>query len=281
MGTPFTTPVTELDDEQTQPRLTIDPTIRAGDGSEYAFNGVGYTQIVAPWAVENHIPPINKTERFGDVESWVNYIQFYGQDHDHLTWSERGLCAVLDYYGSDGEVNRCQWIAEHPFELTSQWKAWSALTNGNARGQRQLLEALEDLSEDIVAPDGATIVGILRTLRATVNATAATDLKEDGFTRVEFTKNTTIQAGQVSLPPEIKIAVPVLKGHTEEKDGRLVPVLYSLPVRIRVSVDDQAHLAFRLSMPTSERVLEAVYADRVAAAKRLLGTSYTLLRAAS
>lgn len=282
MGTPIITPVTEIDEEQTQPRLTIDPTIRAGDGSEYAFNGVGYTKIVEPWAVVDHIPPIKQHEKFGDVESWVSYAITYGPlGSEHLTWSERGLRAVLDYHGTEGQPNRCQWIAEHPFELSSQWKAWAQLANGQALSQRRLLESLEDLAEDIRDPDAATIVGILRMLRATVNATAATELHADGSTRVDFTKNTTISAGQVSLPPEIKIGIPVLKGHTEEKDGKQVPVIYSLPVRLRVSVDDSAHLAFRLTIPTADRVLEAVYADRVAAAKVLLGDSFTLLRAAS
>ena len=130
-------------------------------------------------------------------------------------------------------------------------------------------------------PDAATLVGILRTLRATVNATAQTDLNADGSTHVEFTKSSIINAGRAILPPEIKIGVPVLKGHTEEKDGKRVPVVYRLPVRVRVSVDDQAHLAFRLTMPTAERVLESVYADRVDAAKMLLGAGGTLLRAAS
>ena len=275
------TPVTADRLEQTQTRLTIEPMIQAADGSEWAFNGTGYSKIVEPWAVEQHIPPIKQHEAFGDVESWVTYVQDFGPMPELLTWSERGLRAVLDYHGPEGEPGRCQWIVEHPFQLTSQWKAWDTLANGMARTQRQLLEALEDLSEDIVEPDAATLVGILRTLRATVNATAQTDLNADGSTHVEFTKSSIINAGRAILPPEIKIGVPVLKGHTEEKDGRRVPVVYRLPVRVRVSVDDQAHLAFRLSMPTAERVLESVYADRVDAAKMLLGAGGTLLRAAS
>lgn len=279
MADQIITPVTDNEDEQTQPRLTILPHFKAADGSEWAFNGSGYSQIVAPWAVEQHIAPIRVSESFGDVESWVNYVQWYDTSAELLTWSERGLRAVLDYHGPSGEPGRCQWIAEHPFQLTSQWRAWASLANGMPRTQRQLLEALEDLSEDIVDPDAAMLVSILRTLRATVNATAQTDLNADGSTHVEFTKNSTIHAGKVSLPPEIKIGVPVLKGHTEEKDGKRVPVVYRLPVRVRVSVDDQAHLAFRLTMPTAERTLESVYADRVAAAKAMLGPSGTLLRA--
>ncbi|MGE3267113.1 MAG: DUF2303 family protein [Chloroflexota bacterium] len=285
MGTPYITPVTPSDEEQTQPRLTIDPNFRAADGSEYAFNGTGYTKIVEPWAVEAHIPPINCTEKFGDVESWVNYTVLYGKTgSEHLTWSERGLRAILDYHGTEGEPNRCQWIAVHPFELTTQWKAWRTLCSGAPIDQRKLVEAFEDLGEDISDPPAADLLVLLRTLRGSVNATAATELNADGSTAIDFKSSTTINAGKdqkAKLPPTITIRVPVLKGHAEEQEGKAVPVVYSLPVRIRASVGEGAKLVFRLSMPTAERVLEAVYADRVASAKQLLGEAYTLLRAAS
>jgi hypothetical protein len=43
-------------------------------------------------------------------------------------------------------------------------------------------------------------------------------------------------------------------------------------------VDANAHLSLRLAMPQAERVLEEVYAERVAIAKELLGDSSVLLR---
>ena len=49
---------------------------------------------------------------------------------------------------------------------------------------------------------------------------------------------------------------------------------------VRVSVDDQARLAFRLSMPSAERALEAAVADRVEVAKQALGDDFVLLRGA-
>lgn len=275
-----TQPTQPQEPRNTAPLLAIDATYR------HPVNGALYVHeslkpVIQPWEDEGHISPFRSSEQFGDVESFVLFVERFKSDPAPLlTWSERGLRAVLDFGTIEAPGRRIA-IAEHPFQLTSQWKAWATLANGMARTQRQLLEALEDLSEDIVEPDAATLVSILRTLRATVNATASTDLNADGSTHVEFTKNTTIHAGKVSLPPEIKIGVPVLKGHTEEKDGKRVPVVYRLPVRVRVSVDDQAHLAFRLTMPTAERVLESVYADRVATAKTLLGAGGTLLRAAS
>jgi uncharacterized protein YfdQ (DUF2303 family) len=242
-------------------------------------------QVVDPFLVEQHIGPIKRTERFGDVESWVSYVQAYSP-HDAeveadgllLTWSEAGLAAVLDYHSVD-EPGRCQWQAIHPFERSVQWRAWLALADGKPKPHRQALEALEDLAPDIVQPDAATLAGILRQLRASSAASADTELRPDGTTRVSFTRNTSVKsgAGELDLPAEFQIAIPILKGHSDEKGA---PVLYRLGVRLRVGVDDSAHLALRFSIPSAERALEDVFRDRVEHARTLLGDGYALLRAA-
>lgn len=271
---------------QTAPRLSIAPSYRDHEtGALYVHEDL--KQVLEPWAVEGHIGPINRTERFGDVTSWVAYVQAFAQPRwTLLTWSEAGLRAVLDHHerseinpAAPPEPGRCQWIATQPFERSIPWRAWQALADGRARTQRQTIEALEDLAEDIVEPDAATLVGLLRSLRASANATATTELRPDGSSRVQFEKSKSVD-GEAVLPAEVVIACQVLKGHTTVgDDGKTAPVRYRLPVRVRVSVDDAAHLTFRFSMPTAERVLEAVFADRVEAARALLGESFALLRA--
>ena len=129
-------------------------------------------------------------------------------------------------------------------------------------------------------PTAADLVALVRTLRATSMASADTELRPDGTTRVSYVKNQTVNAGELVLPPTLTIAIPVLKGHAEyDEDGKASPVLYRLVVRLRVSVGDDARLAFRLSLPDAERVLEAVYADRVQAARLALGGDFSILRA--
>lgn len=240
---------------------------------------------LGPWDVENHIPPVKRTERFGDVESWAAYVQRYAGDPDEgfaplLTWSERGLTAVLDYH-TTVEPDRCQWIAEHAFERSAAWKRWEQIASGQARSQRQVLESLEDLAEDIVQPSAGELLAILRTLRATASASADSELLSDGSTRVTWSKQTGVKSAELELPATFEIAIPVLRGQTAPAaDGKLVPVLYRLAVRVRVSVDDSAHLAIRLSLPGAERTLEAVLTDQVAAVRALLGEKYALYRAA-
>lgn len=269
---------------QAAPHLSIAPAYTdSRTGAVYVHESLELA--LEPWEAERHISPPRVSESFGDVDSWAQYVNVYASDGEGehrplITWSEKGLRAVLDYHAVDREPNRCQWVAEHPFTLSPVWRKWAMLANGSPRSQREVLEAFEDLGADIVEPSAADLVALVRTLRATSMASADTELRPDGTTRVSYVKNQTVNAGELVLPPTLTIAIPVLKGHAEYgDDGKASPVLYRLTVRLRVSVGDDARLAFRLSLPDAERVLEAVYADRVKAARLALGDGYTVYRA--
>lgn len=263
----------------TAPRVMIAPFFKDDEtGATYVHQDLVKTQ--EPWAEEAHIPPMSGVEKFGDVESWVAFVGRYADHHRALLkWNSRGLHAVLDYAHVDGEPGRCEWQADHPFETSRQWKAWTAFASGQAISQRSAVERLEDLAEDIVEPSAADLMNIIRSLRASANAKAETEIRSDGTTAVTFNQDTTVRskAGDVTLPQFITIAIPVLKGHLTS-EGK--PVTYRLKARVRASVDDVAHLSFRFSIPNAEQVLEDVYADRVKLATELLGDEYELLRAA-
>lgn len=277
---PMTDPADARSSQNTAPRLMIEAAYTAPDGSVYVHQDL--VKAVEPWAVEMHIAPVRAAERFGDVPSWAEYVTRFSAPTPYLpllTWSETGLRAVLDYHASDASTGRCQWTAVHPFQRSDQWAAWARLADGQPRTQKQAIESLEDLAEDIKEPTAADLVGILRKLRASVNASAETELQPDGSTSVSFKKDSKVQSGAVSLPAQIAIQIPVLKGHTESQDGKIMPVLYRLSVRVRPSIDDAARLTLRFSMPTAERVMEAVYLDRVEAARLALGKDFSILRA--
>lgn len=276
-GPPLTQPM-ERGMASTAPLLAIAPVYKdPKTGALYVHQDLIERQ--AAWAEEGHLPAIRAAETFGDVESFVAYVATHGANPDFppfLTWNSRGLSVVLDYHGA-AEAGRCQWTATCPFVLSPEWRAWMRLASGQPIGHKAAVEALEDLAEDIVDPPAGDVIALLRSLRATANATAQTDLRADGTTTVSFQQEKRVNLPGLDLPPQLAIAIRVLTGHV---DGEGRPVKYRLQVRVRVAVDDQAHLAFRLSMPAAERVLEDVYADRVAAAKELLGDGYALLRAA-
>lgn len=227
------------------------------------------------WTSIEHISPLKADEAFADVDSWAEYIAGYGtKGHVLATWNSQGLRAILDYHHSTDEPDRTQWIARQPFALSTEWKAWTTFAAGQVHKQREAIEKLEEFGEDIVEPTETDLVLLLRNLRSNVTAAATTELREDGTTAVSWNQDKTVRgvAGTpVELPGVIKIAIPVLHGDVAK---------WEVKVRLRTSVDDQAHLGLRFSLMNAERVLEAVYAERVTQAKALLGDDYTLLRAA-
>ncbi len=267
-----THPVDDKQDYKT--RLSIAPAWKdPNTGALYVHRDLELRQEA--WAEIEYIPPMVVEERFGDVESFAAYVKRYGVANDVsslVTWNARGLRAVLDYMG------RRKWVAVYPFEFSIQWRAWMQFANGSAWSQKQAVEKVEDLAVDIQEPPPTDLMGLLRSLRATVNAQAEAELRPDGTTSVAFTKDAKVAtSGLLSLPASFTVAIPVMKGHVNS-EGR--PVLYSFQVRLRVSVDDSARLLLRFTVPNAERILEDVYADRVLAAKALLGDSFPLMRGA-
>lgn len=267
-----------IDESKAQPDIThIAPAWKDSQtGALYVHRDL--VRVQDAWAEEGHIGPMKVTKNFGDVRSFVQYVQQYGGASSLLTWNAHGLVAILDHAESPTTPGRNTWLACHPFIASIQWRAWSGFANGEARGQRAAVERLEDLSEDIVEPETGVLMALLRTLRSTVNAKAEAEFRSDGTTSVSFSKDATVRsAGAATLPAAFTIAIPALKGHTDDQER---PVLYRLQVRVRVSIDDNARLSFRFTLPSAERVLEDVYADRVRVATALLGASFRLLRAA-
>lgn len=257
------------------PAVVVEATYKDEEtGALYVHTDLVQTQQA--WAEEAHIPPPKADERFGDVESWAKYVtQYIGPAPDlppFLTWNSAGLRAVLDYHEHLGQAGRCQWVASHPFQKSPEWEHWRELVAQSPLAHRKAVERIEDLAEDITDPMAAELMNLLRNLRSTVNATAQTELLPDGTTRVGFTQDKAVRGvSDMALPPEFTIAIPILKGHD---------VRYKLAVRLRASVDNDAHLTLRFSIPTAERALEAVYLDQITAAKALLGDGFPLLRAA-
>lgn len=265
--------------EANENALFVTPHVKTEDGREFVHKDL--VQVVNAWAVEEH-QRLTTAERLGDVESWARYVQTHGADKDpFLTWNAKGLHAVLDY----PETKR--WTAVYPFELTTEFKRWSGVASGHAIELQKAVEFLEDNAPDIHEPDAATLLDLLRVLKANYTANTAVELRPDGTSKLAFTRDTRVTGpNEAQLPSEITIAVPVLKGHVEQEsdpDAGVFagqPVRYKLVLKVRASADSNARLSLRFNMPVMERVLEQVYAERVDAARAELGDGFALLRAA-
>lgn len=259
--------------------LIVEPHVKTNDGAEFVHKDL--VKVVDEWAVEDH-QRLTTAERLGDVQSWARYVQIHGAASEpFLTWNAKGLHAVLDY----PETKR--WTADYPFELTVEFRRWSGLATGAAIDLQKAVEFLEDNTPDIHEPDAASLLDLLRVLKANYTANTTVELRPDGTSKLAFSRDTRVSGpSDAELPNEITVAIPVLKGHVEQEtdvDAGIFagqPVRYKLVLKVRASADSNAKLSLRFNMPVMERVLEQVYAERVAAATTELGEGFVLLRAA-
>lgn len=240
-------------------------------------------QVVAPWAdidrERQYIAPVSTVAHFGDVESFAAYVQRYASPtQTFITWNSLGIKAILDYHGEVSEGNtpgRCQWHVIYPFVTSRQLQRWSDFAaNGNARGQKEIIEFLEDMADTIVQPTAVELTGVLSMLRATVGNKADSTLNEDGSYAVSYSKEAKL-TGKGTIPPTFVIRLPLLHGHT---DADKKQVTYDLIVRLRVTPTEQGAV-FRLSIPNLAASLEDAWADRVATAQRELASDFHILRA--
>ena len=235
---------------------------------------------VAPWAGEAHIAPPAGEQRFGDVESWAAFVRRYGGKASTLvTWSSAGLIAVLDYHTNSLVITpgRVGWKASYAFVFTPEFNAWQRLTE-RPLAHSAAVEMLEDRVGEIVAPDAAKTLELLRNLRSNVSKTATARLRSDGTSEISFVRDSSVRGDdKTEIPGELKIGVQVLRGHVNDAGAA---IKYELIVKVRASVGDDAKLVLRFSIPAVERVLETIFLERVAAAKAALGDDFPLLRGA-
>jgi hypothetical protein len=218
------------------------------------------------------------------VESWAAYVKRFAQGEPFqplLTWSSPssrnstgGLRAVLDYHATVADPGRMQWVAVQPFETSLEWRAWTAFANGEPQLQKDVVETLSNLAPDVNKPPLGDLMKILRTLRVTTASLSSSALDAEGGYDIKFEKSAQVRGSvdaEVTIPPEIWIVIPVLKGDTK-------PTRVNIMVRPDV-VDGR--LYFRLSMPLAERALDQACGFRRDAAEAALGEGFKLLRASS
>lgn len=273
--------------------LVIDPVVKLEDGSVWVHED--YQMAVEPWAVEahkeNHLKPISGRAAFGDIESWAAYVKRYvtvDSTSYLITTDNAGFGAILDYHDESGVPGPCQWQAEYKYVWHESWVRWmrAVQTNGGIT-QQQLVELIDDQADDIKDPDQASLLALISKLRVTVNRQAQSELNADGTTKVSYSQDEQLRGDSThaTIPQKITLSLPIVKGDkdvitNESGEDVLAPVVWKVEVRIRVSVQNDCSLRFRLSIPKLDATLEKMRERMVMRAQEELGASYLILRAA-
>jgi uncharacterized protein YfdQ (DUF2303 family) len=154
-----------------------------------------------------------------DAASFINYYQLFSDEHSRVFADETKsqVLAVLDYHGI-GE-NAPRW-GQHRVRLdlrhSEEWKRWVG-RNGQARkmSQMEFAEFVEDNTPDIVEPSAATMLEMARTLQAKTDVDFSSAIRtNNGQVQLKYSETVkgTYGSGQVDIPEEFKISIPVYVG---------------------------------------------------------------------
>ena len=152
------------------------------------------------------------------VQSLIDYASRHKTEATSIFADvESGRCqAVIDHVtaGNDGahKAHRCTYDA--PF--SEEWKRWTAIS-GKQQNQESFALFIEENRDDVVTPDGATMLELAKTLDAKKKVTFKSGIRlDDGSVDLNYTDETTASGGgiggKLAIPTEIELGIPVFFG---------------------------------------------------------------------
>ena len=223
--------------------------------------------------LEDDAPRQTGTIGAESLESLVSYVERHHGESSAIFASAIGhnITAVMDWHSdtqNDGIDSTklatgirnlsSAGFARHqvilPLQFSDQWKAWAKI-NGQHIQQKALAEFIEEYLSDIVEPDAAAVLETVLTLsgKKSVNYKNAVRLANGDVSLVweETTESKAGQTGDLKVPSELKLRIPVYAGCEDE-------TTFEIRTMFRYNIHDGA-LTFQLKMLGIERIREMAF----------------------
>lgn len=219
---------------------------RQAASSIYLHNGDKTLIVPEGYKVVDYPAPekprnIERQVEVVEADSFIAYLLKYKSEHTHLTSSaSRGnMHAVLDYHGPNAPDNCDHTLFFQPV-TSDEWNVW-ALMNGSWQDQSAFMEFLEENLTDIVTPDGAMLLDMVRTFQGTKKIEFRAGVNNhDGTVQMKWSE--TIEngrQGELLIPTEMELAIPVFQGDLEAYKIRVF-------LRHRIQNDGTVNFCFKL-----------------------------------
>lgn len=212
----------------------------------------------------NGLPPapayIRQAIAIHSPRSLIDYVDRFGSSTtmlfaDHVTSQ---ITAAIDYHDAD-DLAPDHEVAGHVLHratlalaLSAEFASWAAM-DGKMLSQTDFARFIEENREDIATPDAGTLLDIIRDLNGYRNMKWAKVVRTNsGTERFEFKTEQSAKAGDVEIPNEIGILIPIYMGQEH-------PI--TLKAFLRWQAKDDAGLMLGIKFARREQARQDAFGD--------------------
>ena len=230
------------------------PEHEAPNGGKILVIPQGYkAEHVAP--VEPPLPRIREKITLHDRDSFIAYVnrfkggatQVFAQP-GFLAGGAAVVEAVMDYHAPATTPDRCAHVAIYQPRYSEQWVRWVAACKAPMK-QAQFAEFIEECRADIVEPEAAKLLDIVRAFKASKRVEFDSVVyQSNGDVKLGYDDRTQQTGSSGALPEVMKLGIPVyFRGQS-----------YAVPVFVRYRVGEGA-VQFQLKMDRADVIEDAAF----------------------
>jgi uncharacterized protein YfdQ (DUF2303 family) len=192
-----------------------------------------------------------------DVGSFIAFVKAekVGSTRVYGNLENPQFIAVFNDHADGVSAGWRDFTAKYACPLAPEWKTWNA-SSGKQMTQEAFAQFIEDNLPDIVAPVGADMLEISRSLEAKKKVNFASGIRlANGQNQLTYEEEIsgTANKGQLLVPEIFKIGIPVLIGGDS----------YAVEARLRYRIADGGKLTIWYELVRAHKVIE----DAIAAVR--------------
>lgn len=225
------------------------------DGGKLVVIPSGYkAERIAP--LDPELLRITQSVTLHDRDSFAAYVNRYKSEATRL-FAEPGflaggaahVTAVLDYHLPDAARHGVHVAAFRP-RYSEQWQRWNAACRAPL-AQAQFAEFIEEARADIVEPEAAKLLDIVRAFKASKRVEFDSVVyQNNGDVTLGYDEKTQQRGASGPLPEAMKLGIPVYFRDT----------VYAVPLFVRFKVDGGA-VKFQLKIDRADVIEDAAFGE--------------------
>jgi uncharacterized protein YfdQ (DUF2303 family) len=235
--------------------------VETQDGRQRVFSPPEWQErVVDP--IDKPLTHIKQAVALDDADSFAAYVNAFKTDRSRLFVSvaSHAMTALLDYHAAadkaePGKPDYLAHKASYVMPFAEEWRRWNAI-DGQNLPQMKFAEFLEENLQDIVEPDGASVLEVALQLQAKKKVQFESGVRlQDGNTQITFKEETEAATrGNLKIPTEFAIGIPVFFGGAR----------YRMKAFLRYRIEE-GRLNFRVDLHRKQFMLQDAVQSAAAA----------------